>query len=109
MAGAQCAQTAHEDVGSEEAIQAEAEQDVKDMQLGAEVGRLALERCKAMLLEEIPDSPGKYVLCTPKEVKAVADAARSALETIRRARGLDAAGDGEKDLEIDWGQVVGRR
>ena len=112
MAGAQCAQDAHPDVGSEEAIQREAEQDVKDMQLAASVGRLALERCRMILeeqSEEEPGKPGRYVLRDPRQLKATTDAARSALETIRRARGLDAQEDGEKDLEIDWGAVVGRR
>lgn len=92
MAGANhCASLAHRTP-----LDAETDQDVSDMVLSSEVGRLILLRCRNRLERyhldpktELPN-PDDPVLVDPKDLKATADAARSAMEMIRRARGLDA-------------------
>lgn len=87
--GAHCALRTPEDA----AIENEAEQDIADMRLGASLGRLVLLRCRYLLeladpgeREEAADRP---LVVAPKEVKAIAEAARAGLEMIRRARNLD--------------------
>jgi hypothetical protein len=68
------------------AIAIEANQDIQDMLLGASVGRTILQRIRDWLS---PDKEGKVYSWAPKDLKTLAEGARVALETIRRARGLD--------------------
>lgn len=86
--GAQCAPR----TDSDDLIQREAEEDIKDMNLAARVGRRILQRCEWLLdLVKVKDgnTTDEPALDDPKELKATAEAARSGLEMIRRARNLD--------------------
>lgn len=87
--GAHCALRTPEDA----AIESEADQDIADMRLGASLGRKVLLRCEHVLglVEVDPDgkAPDKLHLICPKDIKAIAEAARAGLEMIRRARNLD--------------------
>lgn len=95
---AQCALRTPEDA----AIESEADQDIADMRLGAKVGRMVLQRCQYVLdLADVdPDGkePNRPHLRCPKDIKSIAEAARSALEVIRRARNLD---DPKRDDDDD--------
>jgi multidrug efflux pump subunit AcrB len=96
QSGAQCAPRTETDA----AIQNEADQDIADMRLAASVGRKALQRCQHVLdlvnVDEEGKDPPTLMLIAPKDIKAIAEAARAALEVIRRARNLD---DPKKDLD----------
>lgn len=103
--GAQCAPGA-------DPIRDEADRDIRDMECAARVGRSILDRCEWLLsLVEEKDGapvPGKWLCANPKDLKATAEAARAAMEMIRRARNLDEPG-AAGETTIDWGDVVGRR
>ena len=78
----------------------EAEEDIRDMNLAARVGRRILQRCE-WLLDLVKIKDGKQTdepdLDDPKDLKATAEAARSAVEMIRRARNLDEPAPPPKD------------
>ena len=99
----------------EKVIQGEADQDIKDMQLATSVGRKILLRCDYIMTETIDvEEAGKETVSIPavrdpKALKATAEAARAAMEMIRRSRGLDAPGADDSETVIEWGSVVGRR
>lgn len=63
------------------------------MNLAARVGRRILQRCEWLLdlvkLDKEDKPTQEPALADPKEIKATAEAARAALEMIRRARNLD--------------------
>jgi len=97
-------------------LDAAVEEAVEDMRLGARVARKILRRCEAILDQaqaaEESAEPGK----APKssipipQLKQLAEASRTAVETIRRCGGLDDPPEGgEGELVIDWGSVVARR
>lgn len=99
----------------EKVIQGEADQDIRDMQLATSVGRKILLRCDFILDQTIDvQEDGKEPVSIPavqdpKALKATAEAARAAMEMIRRSRGLDAPGVDDPETLIEWGSVVGRR
>lgn len=97
---AQCA------TSTDEAMANAVDEAVQDMRLGADVGRSILKRIQAWLQ---PDEEGNVSTWQPKDLKVLAEGARCALETIRRARNLDEPGKDAPLLEIDWGAVVARR
>lgn len=63
----------------ESAIFDAAEQDIQVMRTAANVARIALERCELMVQHEDD----------PRNIKTLTEAAKSALETYRKARNLD--------------------
>lgn len=75
-------------------FEAEVDQDVDDMRLTVSVGRKVLQRCEYLLDEQYIDEEQKKppvpVVRSPKDIKAIAEGARAAMEMIRRARNLDA-------------------
>lgn len=79
--------------GVDAAIEDEVAQDVADMRLAASVGRMVLQRCQLVLgMVEVEDDGTEtknLALVEPKDIKAIAEAARAGLEMIRRARNLD--------------------
>lgn len=79
--------------GSDALIQEAADEDILDMSLAARVGRRILQRCEWLLdlvkLDKNENPTTDPALDDPKELKATAEAARSAMEMIRRARNLD--------------------
>lgn len=85
------------------------------MQLATSVGRKILLRCDFILDQTIDvQEEGKAPVSIPavqdpKALKATAEAARAAMEMIRRSRGLDAPGADDPETLIEWGGVVGRR
>lgn len=66
-------------------MEEEAAQDIADMRAGLEVARLCIRRLRDAL-EDTTDA---------KEIKTIAEANRISVETIRRIRGLDEAGESE--------------
>jgi hypothetical protein len=86
-------QTKPSDVSGEQAIIDAANQDAQDMSLAASVGRRILQRCQWLLDLVKPDKDDaptdEPALDDPKDLKSTADAARAAMEMIRRARNLD--------------------
>lgn len=84
---------------AETAILDAADQDIQAMRLASDVALAALRRCRDML-----DRDG----WEPRDIKALAETGRIALESYRRARNLDEPGS-SGDLTIEWGEVVGRR
>ena len=63
----------------EKAIFDAAEQDIQVMRTAANVARIALERCEALIPHEDD----------PRNIKTLTEAAKGALETYRKARNLD--------------------
>lgn len=99
----------------EKVIQGEADQDIRDMALATSVGRKILMRCDFIMdqtievVEEGKEPVSIPAVQDPKALKATAEAARAAMEMIRRSRGLDAPGADDLETLIEWGTVVGRR
>lgn len=97
-------------------LDAAVEEAVEDMRLGTRVARKILQRCEAILdhakAEEDaagPEKAAKTSIPIP-QLKQLAEASRTAVETIRRCGGLDdPGGGGDSEVVIDWGGVVGRR
>ncbi len=86
-------QTKPNRASAEQAIVEAAVQDSQDMNLAARVGRRILQRCEWLLdlvkLDKEDKPTQEPAIADPKEIKATAEAARAALEMIRRARNLD--------------------
>ena len=86
-------QTKPNQTSGEQAIFDAAEQDVQDMSLAASVGRRILQRCQWLLdlvtldKDDVPTT--EPALVDPKDLKSTAEAARAAMDMIRRARNLD--------------------
>lgn len=78
---------------ADEGIIREATWDVEAMDTAAKIGRQILDRCQYLLELKRLDKDHKVTddpaLTDPKELKATAEAARAAMEMIRRARNLD--------------------
>jgi hypothetical protein len=73
-------------------IEAEADQDVQDMQLGLQGARLALQRAVADLqppTEEQTSADPRTGLLAPKDLKILSECVRVNIETLRMIRGLD--------------------
>ena len=83
------------DAGSvaRKSMQDEAAQDIADMRLSLETNRVILRKAKAMaeLVEE------------PQPLKILAEAVRTATDTIRRIRKLDATGETTHTIEREYG------
>ena len=94
-----CLQTKPNQNPAELAILDAAEQDIQVMRTAANVARIALERCEALIPHEDD----------PRNIKTLTEAARGALETYRKARNLDEPSSDGPELTIEWGDVVGRR
>ena len=90
--GAQCS-TQESTRIAQATMQQEAEQDVADMRLSLEVNRVILAKAKAMaqMVEE------------PQPLKILAEAVRTATDTIRRIRKLDATGETTHTIEREYG------
>ena len=88
-------------------IEAEADQDVQDMQVGLLGARLALQRAVADLqpptAEQTTADP-RTGLLAPKDLKILSECVRVNIETLRKIRGLDdptTKNPEELDAEID--------
>ena len=77
-------------------IDAQAEQDIQDMQDSLSVARACIRKLYGLVA----------VYDDPKEIKTIVDANKAAMETIRRIRGLD---DESKEPPSDSIQVVIKR
>ena len=75
---------------SEKAISAAADEDIADMALALSVGRKLLLRCAELLDMTAEGEDGKPVaVLGPKDLNQVAGTWRSAVDGIRKIRGLD--------------------
>lgn len=80
---------------AEKAISAAADEDIADMALALSVGRKLLLRCAELLDMTAEGEDGPIAALGPKDLNQVAGTWRSAVDGIRKIRGLDEPNSGK--------------